>query len=377
MLILEHDAKEILAVEGVPVPRGVLAAAPGDLPEFDGPWFVKVQIPAGGRGKVGGILRAETREEIRGALQLMLGRRLKGHQVRECRIERAVDKAEEAYLSLSVDPESGGINVLLSGAGGMEIESAKGRAKLRSYRSARDANEIASAVALLAGGLPAHMAGALTDAGSRLGDIFCRLELTQIEVNPLLVASDGTWIAGDAKMIADENAFFRQALFADLVRSRASSYPEAALKLAQDFDYVELDPDGEIGLVTTGAGLSMQLIDEMRERGVRPYNFCDIRSGTFRGDPGRLIWTMQQIAKGPKIRGVLVNIFAGVTHLGELADLLLQARAAVPELTAPIVVRLVGNGLDEAREILAAADDPPVLEVDLEKAVDLLVGGAA
>ncbi|MEK9647245.1 MAG: ATP-grasp domain-containing protein [Alphaproteobacteria bacterium] len=376
MLVLEHDAKEILAAEGVPVPRGALAATPDDLPDFNGPWFVKVQIPAGGRGKAGGIVRAETREEIRDALGRLLGRRLKGHPVRECRIERAVGEAEEAYLSLSVDPASGGINVLLSGTGGMEIESAEGRSALRSDRAARDADAIAATVSRLADGLPAHMASALAEAGGLLAGIFCRLELTQIEINPMLVAAGGAWLAGDAKMIADENAFVRQELIADLVRARASSYPEAALKLAQDFDYVELDPDGEIGLVTTGAGLSMQLIDEMREKGIRPYNFCDIRSGTFRGDPGRLIWTMQQIAKGPQIRGVLVNIFAGVTHLGELADLLLQARAAVPELTARMVVRLVGNGLDEAREILAAADDPPVLEVDLEKAVDLLVGGA-
>ncbi len=377
MLILEHDAKEILHSSGVPVPRGVLAASPGVAPPFDGPCFVKVQIPAGGRGKAGGIVRAETTAEIEAALKRLLGTRIKGHPVRECRIEQAVGDAAEAYLSLAVDPVSGGIDVLLSATGGVEIESAAGRESLETGRACRDPGAISATVAALADNLPDPVRGALIDAGGRLADIFCRLETTQIEINPLLVGPNGTWIAGDAKMIADESAFVRQAVFAELVRARAGSYPEAALKLAQDFDYVELDPDGEIGLVTTGAGLSMQLIDEMLEKGVRPYNFCDIRSGTFRGDPGRLIWTMQQVARGTNVRGVLVNIFAGVTHLGELADLLLQARAAVPELTVPMVVRLVGNGLDEAKEILAAADDPPILEVDLEKAVDLLVGTPA
>lgn len=377
MLILEHDAKEILASEGIPVPYGVLAASPKSVPAIGGPCFVKAQVPAGGRGKAGGIIRAETPFEIEDALRRLLGTRLKGHPVRECRIEQAVGDASEAYLSLAVDPASGGIDILLSACGGVEIESDAGRDSLVTGRARRDPDGLSTAVAELADGLPEPVRSALTDAGSRLAKIFCRLETTQIEINPLLVSADGTWMAGDAKMIADENAFVRQDVFADLVRARALSYPEAALKLAQDFDYVELDPDGEIGLVTTGAGLSMQLIDEMLEKGVRPYNFCDIRSGTFRGDPGRLIWTMQQVAKGAKVRGVLVNIFAGVTHLGELAELLLQARAAVPELTVPMVVRLVGNGLDEAKGILAAADDPPVLEVDLEKAVDLLIGDRA
>ena len=372
MILLEHDAKEILAAEGVPVPRGVLAAT-ADLPAlpFAGPWFVKAQVPAGGRGKAGGIIRADTPEVLLDALRRLIRSRLKGHPVRECRIEEAVGDADEAYLSLSVDPASGGINVLVSPRGGVDIESDAGRAGIAANICARGPAGIAACVAALAAPMDDPAKSALTEAGRLLADIFCRLEATQIEINPLLVAADGGWIAGDAKMIVDEAAFSRQPRLADLVRARASSYPEAMLKLAQDFDYVELDPDGEIGLVTTGAGLSLQMIDEMLEAGVKPYNFCDIRSGTFRGDPGRLIWVMQQIAKGPKIRAVLVNIFAGVTHLGELAGLLLQALDAVPELKAPIVVRLVGNGLDEAKEILAASGAPLTLEVDLEKAMRL------
>ncbi len=372
MLILEHDAKSILAAEGVSVPAGTLADAPDAAPPpFAGPWFVKAQVPAGGRGKAGGIVRAETPEEMRAALARLLGSRLKGHPVRECRIEAAVAGAAEAYFSLSIDPRNGRVNVLMSAAGGVDIESDAGRAGLKADLCRRDAGAIAAAAARLSDMLPDPASTALADAGEILGELFCRLEATQIEINPLLVAADGSWTAGDAKVIVDESAFPRQPMFADLVRDRAHAYPEAALKLEQDFDYVELDPDGEIGLVTTGAGLSMQLIDEMLEMGVRPYNFCDIRSGTFRGSPARLIWTMQQIAKGRNVGAVLVNIFAGVTHLGELAGLLIQARAAVPELDVPVIVRLVGNGLDEAKEILAASDAPFTLETDLEAAVKL------
>ena len=370
MLILEHDAKTILAAEGVRVPAGTLAAAAdAPPPDFPAPWFVKAQVPAGGRGKAGGIVRAETPGEMKAALARLLGSRLKGHPVRECRIEAAVGDAAEAYFSLSVDPRSGRVIVLLSAEGGVEIENEAGRAGLRADLCRRDSGAIAASAAKLAEKLPDPAGLALADAGEILGELFCRLEATQIEINPLLVHADGSWTAGDAKVIVDEAAFPRQELFAELVRGRAHAYPEAALKLEQDFDYVELDPEGEIGLVTTGAGLSMQLIDEMLEAGVRPYNFCDIRSGTFRGSPARLIWTMQQIAKGKSMRAVLVNIFAGVTHLGELAGLLLQARAAVPELDVPVIVRLVGNGLDEAKEILAASDAAFTLETDLEQAV--------
>ena len=261
--------------------------------------------------------------------------------------------------------------------GGVDIESKERRIAIVSDVCMRRPEAIAACVDGLAEPMPEPAKSALRDAGRRLAEVFCRVEATQIEINPLLVTDDGSWTAGDVKMIVDENAFVRQPIFTELIRSRETSYPEAALKLAQDFDYVELDPDGEIGLITTGAGLSMQLIDEILEMGVRPFNFCDIRSGTFRGDPGRLIWVMRRIAQGRSVRAVLVNFFAGVTHLGELADLLLQALEAVPELKVPITVRLVGNGMQEAQKILGASHIPLTLEVDLEKATRLAAASAA
>ena len=374
MLLLEHDAKALLAQRGLAVPQGVLtASANASIPDFGPPWFVKAQIPAGGRGKAGGVLRVDDTKALSDALVRLIGSRLKGHPVRECRIEEAVGDAREAYLSMSVEPRTGRINVLCSEAGGVEIESEQGRAGIVRESCARDARAIRRCVEDLTDPFGQPMRSSLRAAGMRLADLFCELEATQIEINPLLVRDDGRWTVGDIKMVIDENAFVRQPIWVELIRRRADAYPEAALKLAQDFDYVELDPDGEIGLVTTGAGLSMQLIDELLEKGIQPLNFCDIRSGTFRGDPGRLIWVMRQIAEAGSVHAVLVNIFAGVTHLGELAGLLLHALDAVPELRAPIVVRLVGNGLEEAREILAASDAPLTLEVDLERAVEKCV----
>ena len=141
-------------------------------------------------------------------------------------------------------------------------------------------------------------------------------------------------------------------------------YPEVQLKLEHGFDYVVVDPAGEIGLLTTGAGLSMMLIDELRACGLKPYNFLDVRTGGMRGDPTRLIRVLEWIAQGPNVRVVLVNIFAGITHLGEFATLLLKARAAVPQLTQPFVVRLVGTAFSEAQKILGDAGIPVTTELE-------------
>lgn len=367
MLMLEHDAKEILAAHGVEVPVGVLAAdAP---PRFAGPWFVKAQIAAGGRGKAGGIVRADTEAERRDALARLIGARIKGHLVRECRIEQAVASATEAYLSLSLDPATGRIHVLISPEGGVDIEDAAHRDSISSAACARDVEAIRTQIRALADPLDEPARSAFGDAGERLAAIFCGLEATLLEINPLLVREDASWVAGDAKLIVDDNALVRQPALTELVERRARSYPEVALKLAEGFDYVELDPEGDIGLVTTGAGLSMQLIDELLERGCRPFNFCDIRSGNFRGDPARLISVLRWIAAGPRVRSVLINFFAGITHLGELSRLLLAALDEVPELRAPVTVRLIGNGLEEAQRVLKASCRDIEVEPDLEKAI--------
>ncbi len=119
-------------------------------------------------------------------------------------------------------------------------------------------------------------------------------ELALAEINPLFVSAAGC-VAGDAKVVVDLNAIDRQPLIAAMIEARPAIYADACRKIAEGFDYVELDPDGEIGLVTTGAGLSMMLIDELTARGAKPLNFCDIRTGQMRGSPARLIRVLEWI----------------------------------------------------------------------------------
>jgi len=188
-----------------------------------------------------------------------------------------------------------------------------------------------------------------------------------IEINPLFVYPDGRWVAGDAKIVTDDNALPRQTALEALVISRSAAYPDVARKNEHGFDYVVVDPEGEIGLLTTGAGLSMMLIDELHAAGLKPYNFLDIRTGGLRGETRRLTQVLKWIGEGQKVRVLLVNIFAGITDLGEFSRLLVEAIAAAPQLKVPVVARLVGNGLPAAREVLAAAGI--ALHTDLDEAL--------
>jgi succinyl-CoA synthetase beta subunit len=372
MMLLEHDAKELLAADGIPVPTGVLATtADVALPEsLAAPFMVKAQIPVGGRGKAAGIFRAGSVAELRHRLGELLGKTIKGQTVRACRIEQCVE-GMECYLSVSLDPTEGRLRVLLSSEGGVDIEAHAERGALRDAGVAFDERQAVVAASRLAESTADPARKTIVRAAERLIAQFFACEATLLEVNPLFIGPDGSWTAGDLKLVIDDNALVRQPRLRDLIRHRAGDYPEMTLKLNHGFDFVVVDPDGEIGLVTTGAGLSMQMIDELAGRGHPAFNFCDIRTGQLRGDPTRLINVFQWIAAGRNVRSVLINFFAGITHLGEVAKLLVAALNAVPELRAPVTARLIGNGYDEAIAVFAAAGHPLRVEPDLDRAIEL------
>jgi succinyl-CoA synthetase beta subunit len=288
--------------------------------------------------------------------------------VHACRVESQVTGVEEAYLSFMLDPVTAGVRVMLAAQGGVDIETLAGTpGALKSVIATAELAAINAAIDELARGLAPHLARALGAAGRELARVFLEAELSLLEINPLFVRPDGSWIAGDAKIVTDDNAIFRQPHLRALLDERACAYPEANRKENYGCDYVVVDPDGEIGLLTTGAGLSMMLIDELREAGLKPYNFLDVRTGGLRGDPARLVNVLNWIAEGPRVRVLLVNIFAGITDLGEFSKLLVEAFERVPQLKVPVVARLVGTRLDAAREFLLARDIP--VSTDLADAI--------
>ena len=375
MLLIEADGKALFAEQGIPVPAGVvvtdvMTALPGD-----GPWMVKAQVPVGGRGKAGGIVRCVSKAEVAAAVGSMLGGRLKGHAVDACLVEAAA-RGQERYISVMVDAASYGLRVIYAAAGGVEIEesgSAEGRL------CAAHPGAVAEALEDLLAGEPVAWRDQVAAIGKAMATLLIDKELALVEINPLFV-SESDCVAGDAKVVVDLNAVERQPVIAAMIAARPAVYMDANRKIAEGFDYVELDPEGEIGLVTTGAGLSMMLIDELVARGAKPLNFCDIRTGQMRGSPARLIRVLEWITARPSLKAVLVNIFAGITDLGEFSGLLAAAMQASPGLKVPVVARLVGRNAAEAKRILGEAQPGMLVTEDLAEAlvrIDAIVGGAS
>jgi succinyl-CoA synthetase beta subunit len=367
MYLLEHDAKALLAEHGVTVPSGVLIESAGTTPDLPpGPWIVKGQIAAGGRGKAGIVRKAASREDVDALRRDIVGRTVKGKRVDAVRVEQQVGGAEEAYIAFLIDPAEAGVRVIIAENGGVEIEAMPADA-IRSETVPAEAHAMLEAVARATAGMPAHKAQALNAAAAALVPFFIEREAVLVEINPLFVMRDGGYVAADAKVVTDDNALERQPELRALVEARAAAYTEVALKLAHGFDYVVVDPDGEIGLLTTGAGLSMMLIDELRAAGLAPYNFLDIRTGGLRGETKRLVQVLQWLGEAPRVKVVLINVFAGITDLGEFAKLLVAAIREAPALKVPVVARLVGNRLPAAREVLGAAGI--ALHTDLDAAL--------
>lgn len=368
MLLIEADGKALLRSGGIAIPQGRIAAGAGAALPGPGPWIVKAQVPVGGRGKAGGVVRCGTQVEVDAALKRLIGSNIKGHEVRSCLIEAAVTGADEYYLSLIVDPAQYGVRVTLLREGGVDVEQHASTAE-HSRLCAPDRAAIHAALRELAADEPGDRAAALIDTGEKLARLFLDQELMLAEINPLFVGRHGC-IAGDAKIVVDLNAVERQTDIRSTIERGAAIYPEAIRKLRDGFDYVEVDPQGEIGLVTTGAGLSMMLIDEMTSRGGKPLNFLDIRTGLLRNDPTRLIKTLSWIAERPNVRVVLVNIFAGITDLSEFASLLCIALERTPSLKVPVVCRIVGYRFAEAKVVLAQRRPDIAVEEDLDAALN-------
>jgi succinyl-CoA synthetase beta subunit len=365
VLLIEADGKALFAEHGIPVPAGVLVTdGIPVLPPGPGPWMVKAQVPVGGRGKAGGVVACASGADATAAVTRMLGQRLKGHRVEACLVEQAAT-GEERYLAIMVDAASYGLRVLYAAQGGIDIETA-GSAHDRLCPPHPGA--VAEALADLLADEPEAWRAPIAASGRNLATMLIARELALAEINPLFVSAAGC-VAGDAKVVVDLNAVDRQPRIAAMIAARPAIYADANRKLTEGFDYVELDPAGEIGLVTTGAGLSMMLIDELTARGAKPLNFCDIRTGQMRGSPERLMRVLAWITARSSLRAVLVNIFAGITDLAEFATLLATAIERTPALTVPVVARLVGRGAGEAARILAERQPEMVVTEDLEVAL--------
>jgi succinyl-CoA synthetase beta subunit len=354
MKLLEYQAKEVLASLGIAIPPGRVARNPEEaVAAFEelGPVAVKAQVPVGGRGKAGGIKLADTAEKAGQAAADIIGMDIKGFKVPLVYCESALDIAREIYLGFTVDRDARANILMLSGKGGMEIEQVAEEAPdaiARLYPNPwRGPLDFELTQLVFDAGL-ADVARPLTSLIKKLYRAIPDYDALTAEINPVVVTATGDVIAGDAKLEIDDNAMWRHRDLEGRYGSVLEGDPYEVEAKKRALTYVSLD--GEIGIIGNGAGLCMGTLDLVQRAGGRPANFCDIGGGA----KAEVVENaLAVILMNPKVRGVLINVFGGITRGDEVAKGVITARDNL-KMKLPLVVRLSGTNEEEGRRILKA-----------------------
>jgi succinyl-CoA synthetase beta subunit len=354
--IHEYQAKEVLARYGIPVQPGRVAYTPEEAEaiarELGGPVVIKAQVYVGGRGKAGGIQFGDTPEEARAAAARVLGMDIKGLKVEKVLVVSKIDIKEEYYLGIILDRKTQAPVVMVSKEGGIDIEEVAATTPEKIIQYPIDMHwglRPFEAIDIVArAGFPKAI---LRQAGAILATLakaFIESDASLAEINPLALTTDGKVQAADAKILIDDNALFKHKEIASWAESEESNPIEFEAK-EQGLTYVKLD--GDVGIIGNGAGLVMTTLDMVARVGGKPANFLDIGGGA-KAEVMRKALTF--VARDPQVKGVLVNIFGGITRGEEVAQGVILAQADLPA-GMPIVVRLSGTGAEKGREMLKDA----------------------
>jgi succinyl-CoA synthetase beta subunit len=352
MNLHEYQGKELFARYGMPVLPGQVAGTPEEARDIaaslGGTVVIKAQVQAGGRGKAGGVKHAHDPEEAFARAGDILALTIKGLPVRKVLVAKAADIAKEYYCAIVMDREKKAPLVMLSAEGGVEIEEV-----------ARTAPEKIVRFHIPLEGLRPYMARNLmrplfpdfsqvTQAAEmlmRLYRVYSDGDCSLAEINPLAVTPEGKLLALDAKVILDDNADFRHKDW-EAWRDPAEETPGARLAREKGLSYVKLD--GDIGCIVNGAGLAMATMDLIKHYGGEPANFLDIGGSS---NPEKVTAALKIITSESHVRGILFNIFGGITRCDDVANGIVASLKASP-LTVPLVIRLTGTNEEKAREIL-------------------------
>ncbi len=364
MNIHEYQAKAILRRFGVPVPDGHICYNGNSAREWakrlgPGPWVVKAQIHAGGRGKGGGVKLAKTDDEVRTIARDMLGMTLRTHQtgpegkvVTRVLVENGCAIARELYVSLVVDRASSKLSVMASTEGGMDIEEVAAATPEKIFIETIDplvgltqfqCRNIAFKLGL--GGKLMPKAVKLLE---NLYATFLACDCSMLEINPLVVTTENDLLCLDAKFGFDDNAMFRHLQIADM-RDYDEEDPNEVEASQHDLSYISLN--GNIGCLVNGAGLAMATMDIVKHYGGDPANFLDVGGGAT---IERVTEAFKIILSDKNVRGILVNIFGGIMKCDVIATGVIEAAKQV-SLNVPLVVRLEGTNVERGKELLAAS----------------------
>ncbi len=364
MKLHEFQSKALLRQFGVPVPESAVAdsaaaavAAAAMLAEQGYEIFaVKAQVHAGGRGKGGGIKIAKAPEEAGELAGAMLGTRLvtpqtgaDGVNVRRVLVEGGIDIANELYLGITIDRSRRCPVIIASSEGGVEIEEVAANTPDAIYNEwiapgwrlqAYEASRLAFRLGL--SGKTQRGAAAIIE---KLAAMFCDLDASLAEINPLVVTGDGEVMALDAKINIDDNALFRRP---DLEELRDRSEDDALEVAAAEHDLSYISLDGTVGCMVNGAGLAMSTMDEILLAGGSPANFLDVGGGA---SVDRVAAAFKILMQAPKLNSVLINIFGGIVRGDRVAKGIIEAIDQI-KVGVPVVVRLQGTNAAEGRALL-------------------------
>jgi succinyl-CoA synthetase beta subunit len=354
--LLEYEAKRVMREYGIPVPQGDVATEVSDAEalarDIGKPVALKAQIAVSGRGKAGGIQFADGSDRVREVARSLLGSTIKESLVNSLLVEEQLDITDQYYLSLAVDGSAKSYVVLVSTEGGVDIEQIARESpdKIKRYWTEpisgftqAEAREMLSGFSL-DDRTTDHLAQILVILYSVAMD----KDASLVELNPLVRISSGEFIAADARIIVDDNALFRHPEFEghSLVEEATPREIEAR---KQGLAYVDLG--GDTGVVTNGAGLAMATVDMVNYFGGSPSNFLDIGGG---GNVEITKKGMLLVLSKPEVKGVVVNIFGGITRCDLVAQAVVEA-VSEASVRKPVAVSLMGTNQDEGQRILSEA----------------------
>jgi len=362
MNIHEYQAKAILRNFGVPVPEGHVVYNSNSARDWarrlgDGPWAVKAQIHAGGRGKGGGVKIAKTADEVKKFARDMFGMTLVTHQtgpegkiVKRVLIEQGCNIADEFYVSFLVDRATSKVTLMASAEGGMDIEEVAAKTPEKLFFEAIDPLTVLTAfqarkVAFKLGFALRQVKQAIPLL-QNLYKSFVEADCSLLEINPLVLTKEGKLLCLDAKLNFDDNALFRHIRIRDL-RDYDEEDPMEIEASQYDLSYIALD--GNIGCMVNGAGLAMATMDIIKHYGGEPANFLDVGGGAT---IERVTEAFKIILSDTKVKGILVNIFGGIMKCDVIATGVIEAAKQVG-VKVPLVVRLEGTNVEKGKQLLA------------------------
>ncbi len=381
MNLHEYQSRKLLENFGLPTPKYVVVFSHEEIPslitKLEGPEFVvKVQVHAGGRGKVGGVKITKDLQAIENFAKDWLGKKFinnqtgeEGKPVSAIMIAESTSIKKEFYLGAVVDRSSQSLIVIASPEGGMDIEKVAADNPEKIYKININKNKKNDFdVMPLANGLKLSSDQTIEfkKIVSGLINLFFEKDLSLIEINPLVVDKNDSLKCLDAKINIDENALFRQE---DLLKLRDPSQEnQKEIEAAKwDLNYVALD--GNIGCMVNGAGLAMATMDIIKLSGGFPANFLDV-GGTV--DKERVAEAFKIILSDEKVKSILINIFGGIVRCDVVALGIVSAVSEVG-VDIPVIVRLKGNNSEEAKQILSESDLNIISADELSEAAELAV----